>query len=623
MFITKLSMQNSASSFQQKLYLVFLLNLVIIFFISFQYIHFLENIEGFWLKIYLGLTTMSHFFLLGCLPLLGGLLIFKIIKSEKIAQVLHIVLSTLLLVIIKLDAVIFEQFRYHLSPIVLKLVFGKRASDIFQFSTLNIILAFLFVLLLVGLQILFYFLAQKIILKNMKLRIKPTLIIWFLALLTSHLVYAWSDANYFRPVTQIKNVFPVFYPLTADSLLMKLGLVDLEKAKRNEQMAQEQTSQNVQYPLRPIVSEVTDSPKNILYLVIDTWRYGMMTPEITPNIYEFSKRCQVFENHFSGANMTTGGIFSLFYGIPATYFDTFTGQEIQPVMMTELQKQKYQLDILSSSNVENPPFNRNVFSHIPNLRLASKAERPADRDREINDLWLQHFTQLTQRKEPFFGFLFYDSAHGFDYPDDYPIVFKPSLKEVNYLELTDDYEPTEFINRYKNSLHYIDGLIGKVLQQLEQSGKRNNTIVVITSDHGQEFNDNHKGYWQHGGNFTDYQIRTPMMIFDASKAPQKYTAQTLHYDLAPTIMRHYLGVKNPMQEYSFGCDMFQPILRKSFICGYNQRFAVIEQNQITNIYPSGLFDVTDKKLNPLKDEQINYELVTQEMKNLNRFFKRK
>ena len=260
-------MQKSVSLFQRKLYLVFLLNLVVIFFISFQYIHFLENIEGFWLKIYLGLTTMSHFFLLGSLPLILSLLLFKITKSERLTRIANLILSTVLLVVIKLDAVIFEQFRYHLSPIVLKLVFGKRASDIFQFSTLNLLLAVLFVLLLVGLQVLFYFLAQKIILKNISLRIKPTIIVWFLALLTSHLVYAWSDANYFRPVTQIKNVFPVFYPLTADSLLMKLGLVDLEKAKRNEQMAQEQASQNVQYPLQPIVSDGLQPKKNILYLV--------------------------------------------------------------------------------------------------------------------------------------------------------------------------------------------------------------------------------------------------------------------------------------------------------------------------------------------------------------------
>ncbi|MFN8275121.1 MAG: DUF3413 domain-containing protein [Flavobacteriaceae bacterium] len=616
-------MQTTTAVFQRKLYLVFLLNLVVLFFISFQYIHFLENIEGFWLKIYLALTTMSHFFLLGSLPLLLSLLLFKITKSEKITQVVHIVLSAFLLMVAKLDTVIFEQFRYHLSPIVLKLVFGKRSSDIFQFSALNLFLAVLFVVLLLVLQLFFYYIASKISDKNISLRIKPTLFFWFVALLSSHLVYAWSDANYFRPVTQIKNVFPVFYPLTADSLLMKLGLVDLEKAKRNEQMALQQASQNVQYPLKPIVSNTIQPKKNILYLVIDTWRNGMMNEQITPNIYAFSKKCQVFENHFSGSNMTTGGIFSLFYGIPATYFDTFTGQEIQPVMMAELQKQKYQLDILSSSNVENPPFNRNVFAHIPNLRLASKAERPADRDREINDLWLNHFGQLTQKKEPFFGFLFYDSAHGFDYPKDYPIAFKPSLSEVNYLELDDDYNPAELINRYKNSLHYIDSLIGQVLQQLEQSGQLSNTIVVITSDHGQEFNDNHKGYWQHGGNFTDYQIRTPMMIFDATKSPKTFTEQTLHYDLAPTMMQHYLGVKNPISEYSFGCDMYQPKLRKSFICGYNQRFAIIQPNQITNIYPSGLFDVTDKKLEPLTDEQIDYELVTQEMKNLNRFFKKK
>lgn len=616
-------MQHQASGFLKKLYLVFLFNLVVLFLISAAYVPFLENIDGFWLRVYLGITTLSHFFLLGSLPLLLSLLLFFVTRSEKITRIFHIISATFLLLVVKLDAVIFEQFRYHLSPIVLKLVLGKRATDIFQFSSMSVALAVFFVFLLIGLQVFFHYAAERFTRKNSALKIKTTLLIWLLSLLTTHFVYAWSDANYYRPVTQIKNVFPVFYPLTADSLLMKLGLVDLEKAKRNEQMKVEEAPQNVQYPLQPIISNKSTPAKNILYLVIDTWRNGMMSPEITPNIYEFSKRCQVFENHFSGSNMTTGGIFSLFYGIPATYFDTFTGQEIQPVFMAELQKQKYNLDILSSSNVENPPFNRNVFSHIPNLRLASKAERPSDRDREINDLWLQHFTQLSQKKEPFFGFLFYDSAHGFDYPKDYPIVFKPSLTEVNYLELDDDYNPAGLINRYKNSLHYIDSLIGQVLQQLEQSGQLNNTIIVITSDHGQEFNDNHKGYWQHGGNFTDYQIRTPMMIFDASKAPQKYTAQTLHYDLAPTIMQHYLGVRNPMSEYSFGCDMYRPKTRKSFICGYNQRFAVIEPNQITNIYPSGLFDVTDKKLQPLADEQINYDLVTQEMKNLNRFYKKK
>lgn len=614
-------MQQSPTPLIKQLYLVFLFNLVLILFIALQYTSFLENIDGFFLKLYLGITTASHFFLIGILPLLLSLLVFYLTKSSKVTQGVNIVLSTFILVVVKLDAVIFEQFRYHISPIVLKLVFGKRSSDIFQFSTTNIVIAVLFIIALFGLQFFFFYLAKKVLLKKSQLKVKITMVGFVLFLLTSHLVYAWSDANYFRPVTQIKNVFPVFYPLTADKLMMNLGLVDLEKARQNEKMQVATTANTVQYPLTPIVSE-NPSKKNILYLVIDTWRNGYMNAQITPNIYEFSKRCQVYTNHLSGSNMTTGGVFSIMYGIPATYFDTFTGQKIAPVLTTELQKQNYQMQILSSSNLENPPFNRNAFANIPNLRLFSKGEKPSERDIEINDIWLNNFDKFDKQK-PFFGFLFYDAAHGFDYPKDYPLAVKPSLSEVNYLELDDDYDPALLINRYKNSLHFIDGLIGKILQQLEEKGVLNNTIIVITSDHGQEFNDNKKGYWQHGGNFSDYQIHVPMMVFDASKAAKTYTQQTLHYDIAPTILQHYLGVKNKAFDYSFGHDLFNPIARTSFICGYNQRFAIIEKKQITNIYPSGLFDVTDQQLNTLNDAHINYDLVSKEMKAMNRFYKMK
>ncbi|WP_309642392.1 DUF3413 domain-containing protein [Flavobacterium sp.] len=615
-------MQQTHTPFIKQLYLVFLFNLVILLFIALQYINFLENIDGFFLKLYLAITTASHFFLIGVLPLLLSLLIYYLTKSSKVTQGINIVLSTFILVVVKLDAVIFEQFRYHISPIVLKLVFGKRSTDIFQFSATNIVMAVLFIIVLLGLQFLFFYLSKKILSKKSNVKVKPTIMVFLLCMLTSHLVYAWSDANYFRPVTQIKNVFPVFYPLTADGLMMKLGLVDLEKAKQNEKMQTQSTTNTIQYPLKSIVSESLTPKKNILYLVIDTWRNGFMNDQITPNIAAFSKRCQVYTNHLSGSNMTTGGIFSLIYGIPATYFDTFTGQEVAPVLIKELQKQQYQMQVLSSSTLENPPFNRNVFAGIPNLRLNSKAERASARDIEINDLWLQNFDKINQ-KQPFFGFLFYDSAHGFDYPNDYKLAFKPTLEGVNYLELDDNYNPALLINCYKNSLHFIDSLIGKVLQQLEAKGTLDNTIIVITSDHGQEFNDNKKGYWQHGGNFSDYQIHVPMMIFDASKPAKTYNQQTLHYDIAPTIMQHYLGVKNDAADYSFGHDLYDPITRTSFICGYNQRYSIIEKKQITNIYPSGLFDVTDQQLNSLDDAHINYDLVAKEMKTMNRFYKLK
>lgn len=607
--------------FRKQLYIVFLFNVLALLFQSGKYSVYFENTDSFFTKLYLTLTTFSHFFWIGALPLLLSLVFYIVVKSKKLVTIINIVLSALVLILVQIDTIIFGQFRYHISPIVLKLVFGKRSSDIFQFSTINIIIALLFVIGLIGLQFLFHYLAKKILARDLHLRVKATMFFFISTSIFSHFVYAWSDANYYRPVTQVKNVFPLFYPLTADDLLMKLNLVDQEKIEKNKQLKTSTENNTVSYPLQPIVSENVPTKKNLLFLIIDSWRFNTLSNEITPNIYNFSKKCQIFTNHISGSNMTTGGVFSIFYGIPATYFDTFTGQEIAPVFMNELQKQHYDLLIYGSSGLENPPFNRNIFSKIPNLRLFSKGEKPSDRDLTITTEWMEALKKRNS-KNPFFGFLFYDAAHGYDYPENYKIKFKPSIPEVNYMELDNDYDPIPLFNRYLNSVNYVDELIGKTIRQLEEKGLLENTIIVITGDHGQEFNDNKKGYWAHGGNFTKYQINTPLIIYDASKEPKTYSHKTIHYDITATLLKEYLHVKNKLTDFSFGQNLFNTKNRDYFICGYNQRFAIVEKNKITNVYPGGLFDVTNSKLKSLNDEDINYELVSEGLHEMNRFFKK-
>ena len=317
--------------------------------------------------------------------------------------------------------------------------------------------------------------------------------------------------------------------------------------------------------------------------------------------------------------MTTGGIFSMFYGIPATYFDSFTGINKGPVMIDQFIKQEYDINILSSSTVENPPFNKNVFTKVKNLKLNTLGDSPSERDHNIFKSWTNYIENYNQIK-PFFGFLFFDSAHGFDFPKKYKAPFKPYLDNVDYLALDDDYDPRSLINRYKNCLHYVDDLIGKIIFQLNKKNILENTIIIITSDHGQEFNDSNKGYWQHGGNFSKYQINTPFLLYDFNKAPKKYNHLTLHYNIAPTIMNSYLGISNSPKDYSSGKSLFDTSKRDFFICGYNQKFAIIEPNRITNIYTSGLLDVVDNNLNFL-DEEPNDEYIFETMKEIKKFYK--
>lgn len=609
-------------AFLKEAYLVFLFNLIVILFIANRYIDFLENTDGFFTKLFLTINTFSHFFMLGLVPLLLSVLVFLLSRSGLWGKVFHITLSSFMIVFLKIDTLVFSQFRYHLSPIVFKMVFGKKSGDIFQFSPGNIALAVVSILLLVGLQIGFYYLAKKILTKQLHFRPKLVFTLFFLTIVASHFTYAWASPNHYRPVTQFRNIFPVYFPLTADTFLEKLNLIQSDMPTMNEHLSVDTENTTVHYPLQPIESAPAAEKKNILFIVIDSWQYRFLSADITPNIYNFSKKCQVFNNHRSGSNMTTGGIFSIFYGIPPTYFDTFTGQEIAPVFVNELQKQNYSLGIFSSATLENPPFNKNVFSKVKNLRVATKGETPAERDANMTNEWIAHLNSRGNG-QPFFGFLFFDAAHGFDHPKNFKSKFKPELDAVNYLDLDEDYNPEKLVNRYKNALAYNDFLIGKVLKQLEDKKLLESTIVVITSDHGQEFNDNKKGYWQHGGNFSDYQIHVPMMIYDASREAKTYHHQTLHYDISATLLTENLKVKTALKEYSFGQNIYSIQKRDYFICGYNQKFAIIEDTKITTIQPSGVFDVTDRNLKIQDETSVNFNVITKGLSETTKFYVKK
>ena len=605
--------------FFKQLYIVSVFNILILLIISRTYSNFLIVYNDFFYSFYYVITTLSHFILIGIIPLLLGIGVYFISKSQLVSKIFFSVFSIASLIFLELDAQIYSQFRYHLNPLVFNLVFGKRAADTFQFSNSTIRLALLYLLIIIVIQFLFYFLSKKIVLKKNNLHIKKTSILFLVLVLTSNLIFAWSDVNFYRPITQYRNVYPVFFPLRAENLLVKLNLVDSIEIKKNNSINFGSSQNSIKYPLQKIIAEPKKEKKNILFLVIDSWRADYMTKEITPNIYNFAQKCQVFNNHKSGSNMTTGGIFTLFYGIPATYYLSFTNIKKSPVFINEIQNQKYDLGIFGSSTLENPAFNNNVFSSISDLRLFSKGDTPSERDNTITQEWMSKINQ--NKTNPFFGYLFFDSAHGFDYPKNYKTVFNPSLEQVDYLELNDNYNPSKLINRYKNSLYYIDSKIGLVLKQLEAKNLLKNTIVIITSDHGQEFNDNKKGFWQHGGNFSPYQINVPMMIFDCEKAPKQFNHLTLHYDIIPTLMNSILGVKNAVSDYSVGQDLFNVRNRDWFVCGYNQKYSVVEKNQITNIYESGLYDVVDLKLNNL-NKDINYEIVSKAFLDVNKFYKK-
>ena len=92
-------------------------------------------------------------------------------------------------------------------------------------------------------------------------------------------------------------------------------------------------------------------------------------------------------------------------------------------------------------------------------------------------------------------------------------------------------EAQEFIRqRYDEEILHVDDAIRGLVAQLKSRGRWDNTVLVITSDHGEEFWD-HGGY-EHGHTLMGELTRVPLIIAGAGKARGRVDAIVEHVDLS-------------------------------------------------------------------------------------------
>ncbi len=107
-------------------------------------------------------------------------------------------------------------------------------------------------------------------------------------------------------------------------------------------------------------------------------------------------------------------------------------------------------------------------------------------------------------------------------------------------------------DEWKNvKLHYyalishVDDLIGRIMKALEETGQRDNTLIIFTSDHGEHLGDH--GRVQKGMPGWDSSARVPLIV----SMPQRYQAGVIsdelieHVDLVPTVL-DCCGIQTPL-----------------------------------------------------------------------------
>ncbi len=105
--------------------------------------------------------------------------------------------------------------------------------------------------------------------------------------------------------------------------------------------------------------------------------------------------------------------------------------------------------------------------------------------------------------------------------------------QVSMASLSDD-EIRQARSIYMGLISEVDDQIGRVFATLKETGQWDDTLVVFTSDHGEELGEH--GLWGKGG-FYDGSYRVPLIIRDPRHPePRQIDHFTEHVDLAPTIL---------------------------------------------------------------------------------------
>ena len=70
---------------------------------------------------------------------------------------------------------------------------------------------------------------------------------------------------------------------------------------------------------------------------------------------------------------------------------------------------------------------------------------------------------------------------------------------------------------YAGEVSAADAALGRAIERLRAAGRLDRTIVVVTSDHGEEFHEH--GGWTHGQSLYEELVRVPLVIRGPAGAP--------------------------------------------------------------------------------------------------------
>ncbi len=349
--------------------------------------------------------------------------------------------------------------------------------------------------------------------------------------------------------------------------------------------------------LPPLASHADPGRPNVVLVTMDTVRADHLSlygypQDTSPSLTEFARGATVYDEAISASDHTLASHASLFTGLPASWH----GAHILPVsqgrgrplgtrcrtLAEMLSANGYRtIGVVANFSFLSPAFgmNRGFQAYdwrVPVnfdasgrlLRSGVRALLEPQTFRRDRDLRIRRAGEITAESAgllnrvvheptPFFLFVNYLDAHALYLP---PAPFSDRFRGRGRYTSLAEYEALEsavlggertitsaqqehLVSQYDGAVAYIDSNVGRLLSCLRDLGLYQNTLIVITSDHGETFGA--RGLIQHGVSVYQDQVHVPLIVkFPGQVEPRVVLGTVSHLDVLSTVLRA-LGMRAP------------------------------------------------------------------------------
>ncbi len=513
--------------------------------------------------------------------------------GKRFSVVFSLISGWLIFLLLIFDTGVFLQWKFHINMPMVALFLSPAGAELVTFPLFMYIVGALGILAAAGIEIFLWWASHKLYFPKTLLTIFVIAVVNFLVFQVWNVFVFYHNRNTYMIRTES---VPFFFGLTANDLLKKHGVV-----RENQSLLMNVKAGALRYPLSPLRFSAEKRP-NVLMIVVDSLRADCFNAEVMPKMFH---RAEVdgarFLHHYSGGNCTRTGMFTLFYGIPGTYWNAALKSNTPSAVMQAAKAAGYEIGIYSSTLLTNPELHQTVFCNVPDLRLSPRGGGSTSRDQSTIQDMLSFLSQHQKNsKSPYFAVLFLDAIHANFMPKNYPKRFPTDIDTMNYMTLnnSDPTLPGRVLNLYRNCSNWMDFILDDCMQKVSEMGALQDTIVILTSDHGQEANETRTNSWAHNSNYTRYQIQTPMVIWGIPGKKGVFSHVTTHMDVPVTLLRA-MGCENPASDFSTGKDLFDPSDRGTVVLSSYLNRGILVDGKILDITQSGasrFYDMDGKKV---------------------------